>query len=107
VAVDAEGRIIVVDMIRQVVSVFTPDGVFLGRHGGMGFAPGAMAFPSDVASDGERRLYVVEKTGNRLQIFDEEAGVIGARPPRGSRQVPAAVREELRRSFRDAAGGQR
>ncbi len=107
VAIDSEGRVIVVDMIRQVLSVFTPEGVFLGRHGGMGFAPGNMAFPSDVASDGERRLYVVEKTGNRLQIFDAQPGVNGGRPAGASRQTPAAVRDELRRSFRDAAGGQR
>jgi NHL repeat-containing protein len=96
--VDGQGRVITVDMIRQQISVFTGDGVFQGRFGGMGSAPGAVSYPSDVASDGNGRLYVVEREGNRLQVFEER----GERPGRKSAPVsraPDAVKQEMRRAL--------
>ncbi len=98
VAIDQEGRVIVVDAIRQTIAVFTNEGKFLGRYGGLGFRPGAVAFPADVATDEHGRIYVVERVGSRLQILEPHVVMVHrARVP--ERQVPARVREEVRRSI--------
>ena len=71
VTLDAEGRIIVLDSIRQEIKVFDADGRFLDRFGGGGAGPGSVYFPEDVASDGRGRLYVAERANRRVQVFDE------------------------------------
>jgi hypothetical protein len=38
--------------------------------GGKGVRPGDMLFPTSVASDGSRRLYVLERVGARFQEFE-------------------------------------
>jgi DNA-binding beta-propeller fold protein YncE len=99
IAVDGQGRVITVDMIRQQISVFATDGTFQMRFGGLGTALGSVSYPSDVASDTKGRLYVVERQGNRLQIFEPRAETgRGARPAARS-ATPDAVRDELRRAF--------
>lgn len=63
------GEMWIVDTIRQVVSCFTPEGEFVSYVGGKGDQPGAFQYPVGVATDGENRLFVVERAGNRFQCF--------------------------------------
>jgi tripartite motif-containing protein 71 len=69
VATTAGGRIWVVDQLRQVVKCLSASGEYETMIGGMGNTPGAMYYPSAVASDGDSLLIVVEKNGNRFQQF--------------------------------------
>ncbi len=107
IAVDGQGRVITVDMIRQQISVFTTEGIFQGRFGGLGTGAGAVAYPSDIAADGNGRLYVVERQGNRLQIFEERLVSPARRAAAPAARMPDAVKEELRRALRDVMKDQR
>ena len=69
VATTADGRIWVLDTLRQVVQVYDLRGAFLGRVGGLGQEAGAFYFPSALATNGKTRLYVVERVGARLTTF--------------------------------------
>jgi tripartite motif-containing protein 71 len=69
VATTAGGRIWVVDQLRQVVKCLSATGEYETMIGGMGSAPGAMYYPSALASDGDSLLIVAEKNGNRFQQF--------------------------------------
>jgi DNA-binding beta-propeller fold protein YncE len=69
VVATAGGRIWISDTIRQVVKCLTPDGQYITMIGGLGNAPGDMAYPCGVTSDGDSLLIVAEKNGNRFQQF--------------------------------------
>jgi len=74
IAVQDDGRIWVVDMIRQVVSRFDADGRFETYIGGKGSGPGSMAYPSAVAWYPPGRIYVLEKVGCRYQVYATREG---------------------------------
>ena len=59
----------VVDTIRQIASRFTAEGEFLAYVGGKGEGLGAFNYPSGVATNGDDRLFVLERGGNRYQCF--------------------------------------
>jgi DNA-binding beta-propeller fold protein YncE len=63
------GRLWIVDGLRQVVKCLTPEGKFITMIGGLGADPGDMNHPSAVASDGDSLLFVAERLGNRFQQF--------------------------------------
>jgi hypothetical protein len=65
----ADGRIWVVDEIRQTIQVYDRDGVFIGLTGGRGVAPGQFAFPSSLTSDGRGLLAVTDKESGRIQVL--------------------------------------
>jgi DNA-binding beta-propeller fold protein YncE len=69
VAATADGRLWVVDQVRQVVQVFSQSGSFVGMFGGLGTAPGEFKYPSALASDGGGLLVVAERVGNRVQVW--------------------------------------
>ena len=71
VAIDAKGRVVVVDALRHEIKLFQQDGKFIGRFGGLGAGPGNVTYPSDVAVDRQGRLVVSESVGNRVQILRE------------------------------------
>ena len=73
IAVMPTGEMWIVDSIRQVVSRFSPDGKFVSYIGGKGSHVGALNYPSGVATDGEDRLFVLERAGNRYQCFRIES----------------------------------
>jgi hypothetical protein len=64
------GVIWIADTFRQVVKAFSPKGVFMQYIGGFGRAAGAMDYPAALAGDGDTRMYVVEKAGERIQGFE-------------------------------------
>lgn len=67
------GEMWIVDTIRQVASCFTKEGDFVSYVGGKGDHPGAFSYPVGLATDGENRLFVVERAGNRFQCFRIES----------------------------------
>ena len=69
IAVMNSGDLWIVDTIRQVASRFTHEGRLLATVGGKGSQPGAFEYPSAVTTDGESRLFVLERKGNRYQCF--------------------------------------
>lgn len=56
-----------------MVKLYRPDGSFRGMFGGFGDAPGALAYPVSLATDGKATLYVLERTTGRLQAFAWES----------------------------------
>ncbi|MBI4522597.1 MAG: NHL repeat-containing protein [Deltaproteobacteria bacterium] len=98
-AIDGEGRVIVVDTMRHTITVFTKEGTYLSRHGGMGRQPGAVSYPTDIATNGKEKIYVVERLGSRLQVLEEKIVIAGR-----TRSAPSAsspLREEIRRHLGD------
>ncbi len=71
IAVDSKGRVIVADTLRQDIKVFSQDGKLLLRFGGFGNRLGQVAYPVDISIDPSDRIYVVEKVGRRVQVFQE------------------------------------
>jgi hypothetical protein len=69
-AVDGEGRIIVVDRSYHRIQAFADDGSVLAEWGRHGFAPGQFNHPRGVAVDGEGRVVVADADNHRIQIFD-------------------------------------
>ena len=85
-----DGRIWVLDTMRQVIKVFDGEGRFLDQVGGLGRDPGAFIYPSALATNGKDRLYVVERVGARLTTFRIAEPVVQANPvkprPGGARR---------------------
>lgn len=104
-AIDGDGRVIVVDSIRQAMMIFTREGKFLGREGGLGDQPGAFMYPTDIDSNGNKNIYVVDRLGNRLQVLEER--LVAAAKGNASAAQMDALREQMRRQFNDFTRGAR
>lgn len=98
-AIDSDGRVIVVDTLRHAIVLFTSEGRFLARYGGKGTQPGAVTYPTDIAADGGGRVYVVERVGSRLQILQER--LVSARGGGHARAGSNPFRERIRRELAD------
>lgn len=96
-AIDSEGRVIVVDTLRHAIVLFTSEGRFLARYGGKGTQPGAVTYPTDIAADGEGRVYVVERVGSRLQILQQR--LVSTRGGGNARAGSNPFRERIRREL--------
>ena len=60
----------VLDGLRHVIVVFSPDGRYITRIGrGFGSEPSDLAYPTGIAGDGKRTIFTVERVGARLQGF--------------------------------------
>lgn len=86
---DEQGRLFVVDMLRHDVKIFDADGTFTGQFGGWyspesrGSRPGEMLYPTDIAIAPGGLVYVAERFGNRVQIFERTE-----RDPQGKPRLP-------------------
>ena len=49
-----------------------PDGTFVAQYGKMGSAPGEFMGPHALAFDSQGRLFVADRSNNRVQIFDRD-----------------------------------
>ncbi len=78
IALTGDGNMWVVDTLRHIVSLFTPEGTRLATVGGKGKEPGAMQYPAAVTTDHAGRVFVSERAGNRYQCFRVEGEVTGA-----------------------------
>ena len=68
ICVTPDSRVWVSDMMRHNVQVFDPAGKLLGALGG-GEGPGAMFYPSALASDGKGMFAFVETGGKLLRLM--------------------------------------
>ena len=73
IALTGDGNMWIVDTLRHIASLFTPEGARLATVGGKGAEPGAFQYPTCVATDGGGRMFVAERAGNRYQCFRVEA----------------------------------
>ncbi len=67
---DSRGDIWIVDAFKHEIKHFNRQGGFLGRYGRKGRAPGEFFFPIDIAFIPPKGLYVLEKAGKRIQVFE-------------------------------------
>lgn len=75
IALTRDGNLWIVDTLRHIASLFTPDGTRLATIGGKGTEPGAMQYPVAVTTDDAGRVFVTERAGNRYQCFRVEGGL--------------------------------
>jgi DNA-binding beta-propeller fold protein YncE len=75
IAVDAAGRIVLVDTLRHEIKIFEPDGQLVDVFGGFGRHPGDVSYPVDVSIGRGGAICVAEKGNGRAQVFDPEIGV--------------------------------
>ena len=66
VTLTTDGNIAVLDMQRIVISLFTPDGEFIGNIGRQGSGPGEFLYPAAIASRPEGGFVVSDLMGNKL-----------------------------------------
>jgi len=71
-ALDAQNNILVSDLGRFHVVVYSPDGTFLGSFGQIGRRAGDFARPKGIAVDRAGRIYVVDAAYENVQIFDDQ-----------------------------------
>jgi len=70
------------DSYNNRVQVFTQDGVFLQKWGGMGLWGGRFRVASDIAFDPAGHVYIADFYNNRIQLFDADGtyrGQMGAK----------------------------
>ncbi|MFQ6029004.1 MAG: 6-bladed beta-propeller [Dehalococcoidia bacterium] len=69
IAVDAAGKIYVVDRNNHRVQVFNSAGTFQFAFGSVGSGNGQFAFPRRVAVDASCKIYVSDLNNDRVQVF--------------------------------------
>lgn len=95
IAVDASGKVYVMDSFNFRVQVFDADGKFLSKFGGIGTGFGQFSKPKGIGVDSEGHIYVSDAAFNNVQIFDQEGrlllffGEFGSR--RGQFWLPAGL----------------
>jgi len=95
IALDAAGNVYVADEWYNRISIFTPDGQWVGKWGTPGTAPGELNRPSGLACDRDDNLYVVDSLNHRVQHFTKEGkalavwGAYGSGP--GEFNMPSGI----------------
>jgi DNA-directed RNA polymerase subunit RPC12/RpoP len=69
VAVDGSGNIYALEDHMESIFKFAPDGKYINRFGGKGKGSGQLSSPSNIAVDGQGRVYVSD-LGRGVQVFD-------------------------------------
>lgn len=69
VAVDATGRVHVVDGAMQHVEVYTADGQLVGRYGEPGSGPGQLGLPAGICIDSDAHVFIADSLNGRVQIY--------------------------------------
>jgi len=84
-AVDALGRVHVLDSQADEVRVFTPDGGHLRTLGGSGNGPGELSGPFGLGIDGSERIWVADSGNRRYTLWDSAGSLLGThvRPLQG------------------------
>ncbi len=78
VAVAKNGDVFIADGegVNTRVVKFSKDGTFIKWWGGKGTEPGQFNVPHSIAMDSKGRVYVADRSNNRIQIFDQEGKFI-------------------------------
>lgn len=84
-AVDAGGRIYVLQSTVKRVTVFDRDGRFVRSFGGAGGGPGEFENPIGMQFDPAGRLWVSDPQNARYTVFDTTGAVVASHPRRLSR----------------------
>lgn len=69
VVATSDGIIYAADMLRSDVKVYTSEGLYIGKFGGVGKSVNATIFPADLDISEDGRLFFVEKKSARIHIF--------------------------------------
>ena len=88
IAVDAKGRIVLVDQLRHDIKYFAPDGRLIEQFGGMGTGPGEVGNPADVSIGRGGRVCVAERGNGRVQVLVPVEGVPPQDTGRKLRGIP-------------------
>ena len=95
IALDAEGKVYVVDSGNFRVQIFDAEGKFLRAMGKLGDTPGSLARPKGIAVDSEGHIYVVDTAFANIQIFNKEGNLLlavgGHGDPPGKFWLPAGM----------------
>lgn len=65
----ADGRIWVIDEIRQCLQIFDDQGTLIAKQGEPGTAPGEFAEPSSITYDGGNSIALTDRGIGRVQVF--------------------------------------
>lgn len=79
-AVDAAGRIYVLDGRADEVRVFGPDGVHVRTLGRSGAGPGELATPFGLAIGHDGSLWVADARNARYTVFDSSGALVATHP---------------------------
>jgi len=74
VAAHVDGRMFVLDVLMNRVSVFARDGRKLGSFGGPGRGPGEIDVPAALAVDTRGRVYVLDRGNVRINVYEGQEG---------------------------------
>jgi hypothetical protein len=69
IAVDARGRVILLDTLRQEIKYYDNDGRLMDLFGGLGGNPGEVSYPGDLSMDRKGRLCVADSGNHRVQVL--------------------------------------
>lgn len=69
VVATSNGIIYATDMLRSDTKVYTSEGKYVGKFGGVGRSVNATIFPADLDISEDGRLFFVEKKSARIHIF--------------------------------------
>jgi sugar lactone lactonase YvrE len=68
-ALDAEGRLYVVDALSHRIDVYTDAGALLTTFGENGTGPGQFNFPNDVVVDSTGRILITDRDNNQVHVW--------------------------------------
>lgn len=97
-AIDDAGRLYVLDVVENHVSVFDRDGTALLTFGRAGGGPGEFGFPSDLAVTPEGTIAVYDFARRGLLFFSPDGSVLPVRP------LPGVLQRKFRLSNEGVAG---
>jgi len=92
--VGPDHRIYVADSYNNRIQVFTEEGKFVRKWGGMGLRGGRFRVASGLAFDRGGRLYIADFYNNRVQVFSPDGdylGQLGASPNNPDMDGPTSV----------------
>jgi sugar lactone lactonase YvrE len=69
VALDAQGRLYVVDALSHRVDIYDEKGVSLANFGTNGVDPGQFNYPNDIVVDGSGRILITDRKNNQVQVW--------------------------------------
>lgn len=77
IAMGPDNLVYVADSYNNRIQVFTPEGTFVRKWGGMGLWGGRFRVVGGMAFDSKERLFVADFYNNRIQIFDSAGTFLG------------------------------
>jgi len=71
-AMDAKGRIYILDSGNHRIQIFSPKGKYLRTIGRLGQGPGEFQHPFSIDIDSKGYLYILDRWNNRIQVLTPE-----------------------------------